>query len=165
MFNTYIDPTWNGADDIYDNAWRKGRKESVLNLVSMVRQEDNPIDNLQYKGKEMFEDLSTLFEIGNTSAYNLYGHIENRSSRIILRFNTKHRNDKRFVDAVSRLAACHSIKPGYHFWKWLQGFLVHNLFLECKYKDDRQSKITIYEYHIDMTDWLWYYIKRKDRTM
>lgn len=158
-FDTYIESSYENASHIYEDSWKKGNKEPVLNLVSVIKRTDDS----QCKGMEIYNSLSILFKIGSRGTQELSRCIENKSEDIVLKFSTNHRKDAEFMDAITRLSTCYNVKPGYHFWKWLCQFLIGNLFFDCKFTEGARSGNTIvYRYHIDMSKWLWYYVKNHD---
>lgn len=151
VYDSYIDPSYpiDDRDRIYNDIWRKGMKDIVLNMVNIVRRHTcSKVDKVGYKGIEMYNDLSTLFSIGGGCIYD--------RCKIVLTYSNKHRYDPIFKDSIHRLALCYGISPSYHIWKWLYKFLSIYLLMDCTYREISRGK---YEYHINLSNWIYYYIR------
>jgi len=152
IFHKYIDEKYDIDNKLYHNIWCKKNRE-IKNLSYMKRKDMNHkhVD----KGVLLYNTLSELFKICDED---LDTCIENKRTDIKLVYNTDDSPDvKKYLTIFMETYGKSRVTQ---VWSNLHDFLVQHLFLKAKYiRTGNGGKGSKYTYHIDMSDWIWYYIK------
>jgi len=158
VYDTYVDDKYTRRDEVYDNYWRKSRKNSIMNMIHMKRRtRDTPDTEMKHKYIDMYTDVRRLFMSGGVDINKC---IENKSKSIVLKYVSSSSINELEDDVLIRLAAYYGISLDlHHKWGWIHAFLVHDMFMKCDRKMKNTNNIRTYTYTIDLTDWLWYHIK------
>jgi len=148
-YNTYVDSNYIEYMGMYKESWCIDGGRAVKNIASMRRDRND--------GDMIFYCIQEMFKIGTC---NLDKCIEDRSNSIVLKYVPSSNVDMK--KCMMLLGGKYYGKyPSNKIWDWTFNFIVKHLLMKCTYtKSGINTKNAIYTYEIDMTDWIYYHIKK-----
>lgn len=156
VYDSYIDNSYKDRDKIYDTVWCKNRSREIKNVAYVQRYMNNRLDNNSANiGRGLYNVLKQLFHMGNNDIDRC---IRDRCNNVVLRYSAHNSTNIDYV--LIGLGSYISRVPTRYKWEWLHNYICNHLLLRCdkKVTHSNRDRGRIYEYHIDMTDWIYYYI-------
>lgn len=105
-------------------------------------------------GRDMYTDIGDLWRM---SYRDIRDDILHRRNNIVLRFNII--NGANVKDICTGLGTHIRKVPTRYIWEWLHNYICQHLLLKCDKVVGKGRGGRRYEYHIDLSNWIYYYIR------